>query len=116
MQPRDLTPVTWLQASVHSPVEIVRDGQARAVGTPDAPKDWPAANFAAGVEKSGEGDAVGSGWRGGFFGDMPWALRLSDRSKAAYRPREGSFSVQSRQDRNGFRCVRTASAEPGENP
>jgi hypothetical protein len=116
MQPRDLTPVTWLEAPAHPPVEIVRDGQARAVGTPDAPKDWPAANFAAGVEKSGEGDAGGSGWRGGFFGDMPWALRLSDRSKAAYRPREGSFSVQSRQDRNGFRCVRTAPTEPGENP
>jgi hypothetical protein len=31
LQPRDLTPVTWLAAPEHPPVEIVRDGQARAV-------------------------------------------------------------------------------------
>ena len=30
-RPRDLAPVTWLEAPVHPPVEIVRDGQARAV-------------------------------------------------------------------------------------
>ena len=30
-QPRDLTPVTWLEAPAHAPVEIVRDGQPRAV-------------------------------------------------------------------------------------
>ncbi|MFZ4394064.1 MAG: DUF4838 domain-containing protein [Kiritimatiellia bacterium] len=30
-QPRDLTPVTWLPAPSHLPVEIVRDGEARAV-------------------------------------------------------------------------------------
>jgi hypothetical protein len=31
LKPRDLTPVTWLEALVHPPVEIVRDGQPRAV-------------------------------------------------------------------------------------
>jgi len=31
LKPRDLTPVTWLKAPVHPPVEIVRDGRARAV-------------------------------------------------------------------------------------
>ncbi len=30
-QPRDLTPVTWLAAPAHPPVEIVRGGKARAV-------------------------------------------------------------------------------------
>ena len=78
-------------------------------GTPEAPKDWPEARYAAGPEKaSGKDDAIGSGLRGGFFGDMPWGLRLSDRSRAVYSPRAGSFSVQSRQDQNGCRGVRTA--------
>ena len=31
LKPRDLTPATWLDAPAHPPVEIVRDGQARAV-------------------------------------------------------------------------------------
>ena len=31
IQPRDLTPVTWLEAPPHPPVEIVRDGKALAV-------------------------------------------------------------------------------------
>jgi hypothetical protein len=31
LQPRDLSPVTWIKATRHLPVEIVRDGQARAV-------------------------------------------------------------------------------------
>ena len=31
LRPRDLTPVTWLDAPAHPPVEIVRDGQSRAV-------------------------------------------------------------------------------------
>ena len=30
LRPPDLTPVTWLEAPKHPPVEIVRDGQARA--------------------------------------------------------------------------------------
>ncbi len=30
-QPRDLTPVSWLKAPSHAPVEIVREGQPRAV-------------------------------------------------------------------------------------
>ena len=31
LKPRDLTPVTWLKAPAHPPVEVVRDGRARAV-------------------------------------------------------------------------------------
>ena len=31
VQPRDLTPVTWLVAPAHPPVEIVREGRAQAV-------------------------------------------------------------------------------------
>jgi len=31
LKPRDLTPVTWMEAPAHPPVEIVRDGQPRAV-------------------------------------------------------------------------------------
>ena len=31
LKPRDMTPVTWLAAPAHAPVEIVRDGQSRAV-------------------------------------------------------------------------------------
>ena len=31
LKPRDLTPVTWLKAPAHAPVELVRDGQAKAV-------------------------------------------------------------------------------------
>ncbi len=30
-RPRDLSPVTWLQAPVHAPVELARDGKTRAV-------------------------------------------------------------------------------------
>jgi len=74
---------------------------------PDVPDDWPEANYARG-KSPGENDAVGSGLRGGFFGDTPCGLRVSDRSRATYRPRAGSFSLRSRQDQNGFRPVRTA--------
>ena len=31
LEPRDLTPVTWLEAPAHPPVEVVRDGAPRAV-------------------------------------------------------------------------------------
>ena len=31
LQPRDLPPVTWVEAPAHPPVEIVREGRARAV-------------------------------------------------------------------------------------
>ena len=40
LQPRDLTPVTWLEAPSHPPVEIVRDGQPRAVVYVADPKGW----------------------------------------------------------------------------
>ena len=78
-------------------------------GTWDIPADWPEAKYFAGAEKTvGGDDGLGSGLRGGFFGDMPFNLRLSNRSKAAFTAREASFSSQSRADQNGFRCVRTA--------
>jgi len=78
-------------------------------GTLEVPKDWPEAEYSAGTaQTSGKDDAIGSGLRGGFFGDTPFSLRLSDRGHATYSPRAGSFSVQSRQDQNGFRAVRTA--------
>jgi hypothetical protein len=31
LKPRDLTPVTWMQAPAHPPIEFVRDGKPRAV-------------------------------------------------------------------------------------
>ena len=31
LQPRDLTPVNWMEAPAHRPVELVRSGRARAV-------------------------------------------------------------------------------------
>jgi formylglycine-generating enzyme required for sulfatase activity len=77
-------------------------------GTPSAPKDWPASGYAA------KDYALGTGSRGGFFGDMPSSLRTSDRTHAAWRPRPGAFNAaESRQDQNGFRAVRTA---PGTKP
>jgi len=55
------------------------------VGTLDVPEDWPDAKYAAGAgRESGKDDAIGSGLRGGFFGDMPSALRLSDRILAVH--------------------------------
>jgi formylglycine-generating enzyme required for sulfatase activity len=78
-------------------------------GTLEVPEDWPEAKYAAGTgQASGKDDAIGSGLRGGFFGDMPFGLRLSDRSRAVHRPRDASFEAWSRSDENGWRGVRTA--------
>jgi hypothetical protein len=106
-----------LSGTVREQVVSVSDAKGRAfqgthgAGTIDVPQDWPEANYSAAAGRnSGENDAVGSGLRGGFFGDTPFGLRISDRSRATYRPRAGSFSVRSRQDQNGFRAVRTAPA------
>ena len=102
-----------LSGNVREQVVSVSDVKGRAFqgthgpGTPDVPADWPEANYCRGTS-SGENDGIGSGLRGGFFGDTPFGLRVSDRSRATYRPRAGSFSVRSRQDQNGFRAVRTA--------
>jgi hypothetical protein len=71
-------------------------------GTWEVPADWPEAKYSAGAEKTvGKDDGLGSGLRGGFLGDMPFNLRLSDCSKAAFTAREVSFSFQSRADQNG---------------
>jgi len=43
LQPRDLTPVTWLEAPRHAPVEIVREGKPVAVvyvADPEGRRDW----------------------------------------------------------------------------
>ena len=104
-----------LSGNVREQVVSVSEAKGRAflgthgAGTPEVPEDWPEAKYAAGAgRESAKDDAVGSGLRGGFFGDVPFGLRVSDRSRATYRPRAGSFSVRSRQDQNGFRGVRTA--------
>ena len=81
-------------------------------GAWEVPVDWPEAKYSTGMEKTvGKDSGLGSGLRGGYFGDMPFNLRLSDRAKAAFALREASFSSHSRADQNGFRCVRTAPAE-----
>jgi len=78
-------------------------------GTLEVPADWPEAKYAAGAgQTSGKDDGIGSGLRGGFFGDMPFALRTSDRRRAAYRERAASFRARARQDEDGWRGVRTA--------
>jgi len=78
-------------------------------GTLEVPEDWPEAKYTAGAGQTfGKDDAIGSGLRGGFFGDMPFSLRLSDRSRAVHRPRDASFGARSRSDENGWRGVRTA--------
>jgi formylglycine-generating enzyme required for sulfatase activity len=78
-------------------------------GTLEVPEDWPEAKYAAGAgATSGKDDAIGSGLRGGFFGDMPFGLRLSDRARAVHRPRDASFGARSRSDENGWRGVRAA--------
>jgi len=104
-----------LSGNVREQVVTVGHPKGRAfagthgAGTLDVPEDWPEAKYSAGAgRESGKEDAIGSGLRGGFFGDMPSGLRVSDRSRATYSPRAGSFGVRSRQDQNGFRGVRTA--------
>jgi len=98
-----------LSGNVREQMVTVSDPKGRAfrgtpgAGTPEAPEDWP-------VSAYGKDYAAGSGARGGFFGDMPLDLQVSDRLHAAYRPRPGAFAAeQVRQDQNGFRAVRTAS-------
>jgi len=104
-----------LSGNVREQVVSLSQAKVRAfrgthgAGTPGAPADWPEASYTAAARRtSGKNDGIGSGVRGGFFGDMPSGLRVSDRSRATYEPRAGSFSVRSRQDQNGFRAVRTA--------
>jgi formylglycine-generating enzyme required for sulfatase activity len=104
-----------LSGNVREQVVTVGHPRGRAfagthgAGTLEVPADWPEAKYSRGAgEQSGKDDAVGSGLRGGFFGDMPFSLRTSDRSRAVLRGRAAAFSQRSRPDENGFRCVRTA--------
>ncbi len=75
-------------------------GGSHGTGTLDVPADWPPI--------SGSDLAIGTGYRGGFFGDLPAPLRTSDRSRAVFKEREASFSRESRSEANGWRGVRTA--------
>ncbi|MDP6630983.1 MAG: DUF4838 domain-containing protein [Kiritimatiellia bacterium] len=78
-------------------------------GTVDVPDDWPETTFLAREWRtSGKNDGFGSGSRGGFFGDVPFRLRVSDRDHAVYQRKQGSFSQFSRPDQDGWRCVRGA--------
>jgi len=75
-------------------------GGSHGSGTLTVPADWPAI--------SGADLARGTGYRGGFFGDLPAPLRASDRSRAVFKEREASFSRESRSEANGWRGARTA--------
>ena len=69
-------------------------------GSLDIPADWPAI--------SGSEAAVGTGFRGGFYGDLTDPLRVSDRGRAVFKHREASFSHEQRTEANGWRGARTA--------
>jgi len=78
-------------------------------GTVDVPDDWPETAFLTREWRtSGKNDGFGSGSRGGFFGDVPFRLRVSDRDHAVYQKKQGKFSQFSRPDQDGWRCVRSA--------
>jgi len=69
-------------------------------GTLNIPGDWPPI--------SGSEAAAGTGFRGGFYGDLTDPLRVSDRNRAVFRHREASFSREQRTEANGWRGARTA--------
>ena len=73
---------------------------SHGAGTLEIPADWP--------RISGDAMAAGTGYRGGFFGDLQAPLRASDRSRAVFKHREASFSRVQRSEANGWRGVRTA--------
>ncbi|MEI6148471.1 MAG: SUMF1/EgtB/PvdO family nonheme iron enzyme, partial [bacterium] len=73
---------------------------SHGAGTLDIPADWPPVD--------GANLAMGTGYRGGFFGDLQFPLRTSDRSRAVFKEREASFSREARSEANGWRGVRTA--------
>jgi hypothetical protein len=104
-----------LSGNLREQVVSLADAQGRAYrgshgeGTTTPPADWPAARFRTRDPKDpGKQDGQGSGVRGGFYGDFPEALRVSDRSRSRFSPRQSDFSPQCRPDQNGWRCGRTA--------
>jgi len=104
-----------LSGNLREQVVSLADAQGRAYrgshgdGTTTPPADWPAAGFRKRDPKDpGKQDGQGSGVRGGFYGDFPEALRVSDRSRSRFSPRQSDFSPQCRPDQNGWRCGRTA--------
>ena len=95
-----------LSGNVREQVVTVGNAKGRlfegshGTGTLDVPADWPPI--------SGGDLAIGTGYRGGFFGDLVAPLRVSDRSRAVFKEREASFSRESRSEANGWRGARTA--------
>jgi formylglycine-generating enzyme required for sulfatase activity len=104
-----------LSGNVREQVVTIGNAQGRMFegthgnGTLDIPADWP--------RISGSDSAVGTGLRGGFYGDLTEPLRTSDRSRAVFSHREATFSHEQRSEANGWRGVRTApeadAARPG---
>ena len=66
-------------------------------GTTRVPADWP-----------DEKDGIGSGSRGGFFGDAGFGLRVSDRHHAIAGVRDSGLPSPWWPDQDGWRAVRTA--------
>ena len=73
---------------------------SHGAGTPEIPADWP--------QISGQEMAAGTGYRGGFFGDLAAPLRVSDRSRAVFKRPDATLSPESRSEANGWRGVRSA--------
>lgn len=104
-----------LSGNVREQVVTLADAAGRAFrgshgdGTTTPPADWPVARFSMRAPKdAGKTDGQGSGARGGSYADMPDALRVSDRSRSLFTPRQSDFSPQCRPDWNGWRGGRTA--------
>ena len=104
-----------LSGNVREQVVTVADAAGRSFGgshgdgTATPPADWPPARFSKRNPKdAGKADGRGSGVRGGSYADMPDALRVSDRSRSLFAPRQSDFSPQCRPDWNGWRGARAA--------
>lgn len=104
-----------LSGNVREQVVTLADARGRSFrgshgdGTTTLPDDWPPARFSKrGPKDAGKTDGHGSGVRGGSYADMPDALRVSDRSRSLFVPRQSDFSPQCRPDWNGWRGARAA--------
>lgn len=95
-----------LSGNVREQVITIGNAQGRVFqgthgnGTLTLPADWPCI--------AGRDAFVGSGFRGGFYGDLTDALHVSDRSRAVFSHREATFSHEQRSEANGWRGVRTS--------
>jgi hypothetical protein len=97
-----------LSGNVREQVVTIGNAQGRLFqgthgdGTLSLPSGWP--------RIAGNDAFVGTGFRGGFYGDLTDAIRVSDRSRAVFTHREATFSHEQRSEANGWRGVRTAPA------